>query len=207
MTEGEYVPGTPASLYYGIDQIGSVRRVFASTTSAPAYGYDPYGLPLQVTAPLTDFVYAGMLYNADSGLYLANYRDDTICRGSMVVAGSSRRRTLTPLAISMPYVGGEPISLVDPTARTSIFAIAGGAASGAAVDVGAELLTNGGNLGCIDWGWVGQSAGLGAGITGSGIPPRSRSSRMGCTSGTQGADCRYGLRKCSSRPRQSESAT
>src|SRR5215207_4144711 len=73
-SEGEYVPGTPAALYYGIDQIGSVRRVFASTTSAPAYGYDPYGLPLQVTAPLTDFVYGGMVYNADSGLYLTNYR-------------------------------------------------------------------------------------------------------------------------------------
>ena len=71
--EGEYVPGTPAqTLYYGTDQIGSVRRVFASTTSAPAYGYDPYGLPLQVTAPITDFVYGGMFYNADSGLYLTS---------------------------------------------------------------------------------------------------------------------------------------
>lgn len=57
--EGEYVPGTPASQYYGIDQVGSVRRVFAGTTSASAYGYDPYGLPLQATAPKTDYVYAG----------------------------------------------------------------------------------------------------------------------------------------------------
>ena len=69
--EGEYLPGTPAqTLYYGIDQIGSVRRVFASVSSAPAYGYDPYGAPLQATAPTTDFVYAGMFYNADSGLDL-----------------------------------------------------------------------------------------------------------------------------------------
>jgi hypothetical protein len=51
--EGEYVPGTPASLYYGIDQIGSVRRVFASPMSAPAYGYDPYGVPLQVSTFLS----------------------------------------------------------------------------------------------------------------------------------------------------------
>jgi RHS repeat-associated protein len=70
--EGEYLPGTPAqALYYGIDQIGSVRRVF---TSASAYSYDPYGSPIQVTAPLTDFVYSGLFYNADSRLYLANYR-------------------------------------------------------------------------------------------------------------------------------------
>jgi|UPI000566943F hypothetical protein len=32
-----------------VDQIGSVRRVFASTSSAPAYDYDPFGVPLQAT--------------------------------------------------------------------------------------------------------------------------------------------------------------
>jgi RHS repeat-associated protein len=51
-----------------------VRRAFASTTSAPAYGYDPYGNALQSTIPLTDFGYAGMFYSADSGLYLTLYR-------------------------------------------------------------------------------------------------------------------------------------
>ena len=69
------MPGAPAQpYYYGPDQIGSVRRVFASASSAPAYAYDPYGNPLQGTAPLTDFNYAGMFYNADSGLYLTQYR-------------------------------------------------------------------------------------------------------------------------------------
>jgi hypothetical protein len=39
-------PDTPNQPYYcGIDQIGSVRRAFASTSSAPAYGYDAYGVP------------------------------------------------------------------------------------------------------------------------------------------------------------------
>lgn len=43
--EGEFVPGLPAQpYYYGPDQIGSVRRVFASATSAPAYSYDSYGV-------------------------------------------------------------------------------------------------------------------------------------------------------------------
>jgi hypothetical protein len=51
--EGELVPGSPAQpYYYGPDQIGSVRRAFASTTNAPAYGYDPYCNALQVTAPV-----------------------------------------------------------------------------------------------------------------------------------------------------------
>jgi len=73
--EGEFVPGTPATpLYYGPDQLGTARRVFASTSSAPAYAYDPYGQSLQATAPLTDFTYAGMFANADSGLYLTQYR-------------------------------------------------------------------------------------------------------------------------------------
>jgi RHS repeat-associated protein len=73
--EGEFVPGSPGQpYYYGPDQIGSVRRVFASASSAPAYGYDPYGNALQATAPLTDFNYAGMFLNADSGLYLTQYR-------------------------------------------------------------------------------------------------------------------------------------
>jgi RHS repeat-associated protein len=74
-TEGEYVPSSPAQpYYYGPDQIGSVRRVFASASSAPAYSYDAYGNALQGTAPLTDFNYAGLFYNADSGLYLTQYR-------------------------------------------------------------------------------------------------------------------------------------
>ncbi len=75
MAEGEYVPGvTPETDYYGIDQIGSVRRVFASTSSAAAFSYDPYGVPLQTTAPTTDFTYAGIFQNADSGLDLTLYR-------------------------------------------------------------------------------------------------------------------------------------
>jgi len=73
--EGEFVVGTPAqTLYYGVDQIGSVRRVFANASTAPAFSYDPYGNALQSTLPVADFGYAGMFYNADSGLYLTQYR-------------------------------------------------------------------------------------------------------------------------------------
>lgn len=59
--EGELVPGSPAQPdYYGPDQIGSVRRAFASASSAPAYSYDPYGNALQAIAPTTGLGYAGM---------------------------------------------------------------------------------------------------------------------------------------------------
>ncbi|MHB8884744.1 MAG: RHS repeat-associated core domain-containing protein [Methylovirgula sp.] len=74
-SEGKFVPGAPVQpYYYGVDQIGSVRRVFASTSNAPAFSYDPYGNALQSTPALTDFNYAGMFYNADSGLSLTQYR-------------------------------------------------------------------------------------------------------------------------------------
>jgi RHS repeat-associated protein len=112
--EGEYVPGAPAqTLYYGIDQIGTVRRVFASTSSAPAYGYDAYGAPLQATAPITDLIYGGMLYNADSGLYLATYRT----YGSIAGRWLSRDPMdglPDPIGNLYEYGAANPVSFIDP---------------------------------------------------------------------------------------------
>ena len=135
--EGEYVPGSPAQpYYYGIDQIGSVRRVFASATSAPAYRYDPYGNALQATAPLTDFNYAGMFYNADSGLYLTQYRAyDPV---------SSRWLSRDPTGESSDagenlyaYVNGNPIDLDDFSGSRGVGVIySAGAEAGAAGGAG-----------------------------------------------------------------------
>jgi RHS repeat-associated protein len=112
--EGEFVPGMPAQpYYYGIDQIGSVRRVFASTSSAPAYGYDPYGLALQATAPLTDFVYGGMFYNADSGLYLTQYRAYDPVSGRWLSRDSMDEGS-DAAANLYAYAGGDPINRIDP---------------------------------------------------------------------------------------------
>lgn len=73
--EGEFVAGMPGqSLYYGIDQVGTVRRVFASGGGAPVYTYDPYGVPLGSTPPGTEFTYAGMFRHAPSGLNFTQYR-------------------------------------------------------------------------------------------------------------------------------------
>jgi len=112
--EGEYVPGSPAQpYYYGIDQIGSVRRAFANTSSAPAYSYDPYGVPLQATAPVTDFVYGGMLYNADSGLYLTKYRAYDPVAGRWL-SRDPTEETTDPTGNLYLYVRGNPLALVDP---------------------------------------------------------------------------------------------
>jgi RHS repeat-associated protein len=90
-----------------------VRRVFLSTASAPAYSYDPYGNALQSTAPLTDFGYAGMFYNADSGLYLTQYRayNPVIARWlSRDPLGESSDQAANLYA----YVNENPVGLRDP---------------------------------------------------------------------------------------------
>jgi RHS repeat-associated protein len=111
--EGELVPGTPPQiLYCGADQIGTVRRVFASTSSAPAYSYDPYGVPLQATAPLTDFTYAGMFHDADSGLDLTKYRAYDPIAGRWL-SRDPLGEVSDPVGNLYLYVGGNPISIAD----------------------------------------------------------------------------------------------
>ncbi|MGH8504699.1 MAG: hypothetical protein ACRETM_01895 [Stenotrophobium sp.] len=71
--EGEYLPSEQASLYYGPDQLGSVRDAYATSplfNIPQAYDYDPTGNPIltPTQGPLTDFRYAHMFYHADSGL-------------------------------------------------------------------------------------------------------------------------------------------
>jgi RHS repeat-associated protein len=113
--EGELVLGSPAqTYYYAPDQIGSVRRVFASAASAPAYGYDPYGNSLQSTTLLTDFGYAGMFHNADSGLYLTQFRvyDPSIGRW---LTREPIGETGDPLANLYGYAAENPINEADPT--------------------------------------------------------------------------------------------
>jgi RHS repeat-associated protein len=107
-TEGEMVAGSP--IYYGVDQLGSVRRAFASTSDAPAYAYDAYGNPLQSTAPLTDFGYAGLMNNPDSGLNLATFREYDPVSGRWL----SRDPIGEAGGINVyAYVGGNPISYAD----------------------------------------------------------------------------------------------
>jgi RHS repeat-associated protein len=82
-------------------------------SSAPAYGYDPYGLPLQVTTPVTDFVYGGMFFNADSGLYLTNRRAYDPSAGRWL-SRDPLDDPSAPIANLYAYVGGNPIANVDP---------------------------------------------------------------------------------------------
>lgn len=131
--EGEFVPGgSPGALFYGIDQIGSVRRVFEDVSTAPAFNYDPFGNFLQAGPPVADFGFAGMLYNADSGLYLTQYRayDPTV----------GRWISRDPLYAGMPlgfvdireatnlyaYVRNSPVNYVDPRGTNPLIGVGAG---------------------------------------------------------------------------------
>jgi RHS repeat-associated protein len=112
-TEGEFTPGAPAtSYYYAPDRVGSVRRVFTAA-SAPGYDYDAYGNPLQATAPVTDYGYAGMVTNPDSGLYLTTYRPYDPATGRFLLRDPIGEAG-DPLGNLYAYVGGDPVSTSDP---------------------------------------------------------------------------------------------
>lgn len=117
--EGEFVAGTTAqSLFYGPDKLGSVRRVFASTTSAPAYNYDPYGNALQTTSRLTDFGYEQMFYNSESGLYLTPYRAYDPVTGRWLSRDPLGEFSDASLNLYR-YSSNDPIDLSDPLGLSS----------------------------------------------------------------------------------------
>lgn len=161
LAEGEYVPGSPGqAYYYGVDQIGSVRRVFASASSGQAYAYDPYGNALQGTAPETDFGYAGLFYNADSGLDLAGARAYDPTTGRWLSRDPLGEGT-DPQGNLYAYVGGSPVGEIDPSGQFGLIGAGIGATAFGAGDLAYQLYNNGGNTACVNWGQVVGAAGLG----------------------------------------------
>ena len=76
-SEGEVVPASGTLLYYAKDHLGSVRDVLAiqNGSRVASFDYDPYGNPTQSNGRITtDFRFAGVFYEQNSGLYLTEYR-------------------------------------------------------------------------------------------------------------------------------------
>ena len=89
-----------------------MRRVFTSA-GAPSYDYDPYGNPLQATAQVTDYGYAGMIANADSGLNLTTYRPYDPVTGRFLLRDPIGEAG-DPQGNLYAYVGGDPVDQTDP---------------------------------------------------------------------------------------------
>jgi RHS repeat-associated protein len=102
-----------------------VRRAFTGAGNAPAYSYDPYGNALQTTAPVTDFGYAGMFYNADSGLYLTQYRAYDP-RAGRWLSRDPIGEASDPAGNLYAYVQGNPVSYVDPDGKQAWLEFLGG---------------------------------------------------------------------------------
>lgn len=73
--EGEISSGN--RYYYAQDQLGSIRDVLSGQTgyTIASFDYDPYGNPTRSSGSAsTDFRFAGLFYEQNSGLYLTDYR-------------------------------------------------------------------------------------------------------------------------------------
>jgi RHS repeat-associated protein len=116
--EGEYLPASGAALYYGPDQLGSARDVYATSpvmSMTEAWDYDPLGNPIATppSAPYPDFRYAGLFWHQQSGLDLSRSRvyDPAIGRW---LSRDPLGEATDPSANLFRYADGNPISLKDP---------------------------------------------------------------------------------------------
>jgi RHS repeat-associated protein len=112
--EGESVSGSPARpLYDAPDHLGSVRRVFGKN-QASAFDYDAYGNLLQSpTTVVTDFTWAGMFNEPNSGLYLTNYRPYDPVTGRFITRDPAGE-TADPEGNLYPYAANDPVNSIDP---------------------------------------------------------------------------------------------
>ena len=74
--EGEMMPLSGSGLYYAEDQLGSVRDVLGTENGSrlASFDYTPFGyLKESVGRMSTDFRFAGMFYEGNSGVFLTRY--------------------------------------------------------------------------------------------------------------------------------------
>jgi RHS repeat-associated protein len=100
------------ALYYVKDQIGSVLGVMnASGILQGTDLYTPYGGTKTSAGTQSDFLYAGMLHNAATGLYLTQYREYNPAVGRWL-----NRDPIGELGGEniYAYVGNSPLDAIDP---------------------------------------------------------------------------------------------
>ncbi|MDR2031586.1 MAG: pilus assembly protein [Azoarcus sp.] len=166
-SEGEYHPQSGERRYYARDHLGSVRDVLDETGKNLArYDYAPYGEFIGTPAQVPDFGYAGMHYHAASGLYLTLFRAYDPHTGRWL----SRDPIEEAGGINLyGYVGGNPVSYIDPLGLIRIdqdacmsVCTVGGSVAGGVVGRGV-----GGVVGGVAGGAGGAAAG---GVVGSVLP-------------------------------------
>ena len=157
----EYMVKGGVSYLLITDHLGSVRLVVSSSTGAVVQriDYDEWGRVTSDSNPgFQPFGFAGGVYDADTGLVRFGARDYDAETGRWTAkdpirfdGGDSNLYT---------YVGGNPVSYVDPTGEIVVNAVGAGVAAG--VDILGQLVRNGGNWRCIDLVETGVAAATGA---------------------------------------------
>ncbi|QEG41240.1 CARDB domain-containing protein [Roseimaritima ulvae] len=153
-----------STAYYDFDAIGNTVGISGvDGTYLNAYSYLPFGEKLaSVEAVDNDFEYGGQWGVSQTGGPLdymrARYYDPVTGHFGSV----DPQRIQSGDINFYRYANNNPVMASDPTGEILFVPILVGAGIGAALDIGVQLATNGGNVGDISWGSVAVSAGLGA---------------------------------------------
>lgn len=151
------------------DHLGSPRLAVDTTTGivAQRMDYDVWGNVLADTNPgFQPFGFAGGLYDLATRLVRFGARDYD--------AATGRWTAKDPILFDggdtnlYGYVVNDPVNFIDPDGEIVIAPFVAGALAGAGLELGAQLLANGGNPGCVDLGAVAREAVIGASLGGAG---------------------------------------
>jgi RHS repeat-associated protein len=154
------------------DHLGSPRLVVDVETGAIAQrlDYDVHGRVLVDTAPdFQPFAFAGGLHDIDTGLVRFGARDydPELARWTAKDPSGFAGNDTNLYA----YAYGDPVNFVDPDGELAfliplaVLALKGaliGAATDAGIELASQLIDNGGNIDCRDWGDV-----VGSGVNGA----------------------------------------
>jgi RHS repeat-associated protein len=159
---------------YLTDALGSTVRLVDSTGSTAAdYTYEPYGKTTSVSTVDNPVQYTGREADA-TGLYYYRARYYSPALGRFI---SSDPIGLDGGINTYVYVGGNPVSITDPSGRIPIpiFLVTGaiGGVAGFVGNVGYQLYHNGGHPGCVKWGNAGIAFMSGA-VAGALLPITGR---------------------------------
>jgi RHS repeat-associated protein len=158
------------------DHLGSPRLIVDVETGAIAQrlDYDVHGRVLLDTNPdFQPFAFAGGLHDVDTGLVRFGARDydPALARWTAKDPSGFAGGDTNLYA----YAYGDPVNFIDPNGELAFlvplaFALLEGALVGAATDAGIELATqlieNGGDIDCLDWGDV-TASGVGGAMSGA----------------------------------------
>ncbi|MFH0971271.1 MAG: toxin TcdB middle/N-terminal domain-containing protein [Candidatus Micrarchaeota archaeon] len=156
-----------SKFYYHPDHLGSTTLVTNETAGiAEETNYEPYGLPLYDAN--SRFLYTGKELDSESGLYYygARYYDPEIAR--FIQSDTLLPDPYNPQMLNRySYVVNNPYKYKDDSGHfitlpaAVVGAVAGGIIGGG-LSLGAQLISNGGNINQVSWSDVGKSAAVGA---------------------------------------------